>query len=102
MPSAPSQRAFSPILDAYLLSLKNNIMDKEEIYYELHNDLFGRANVMIRQTINNQIVVIYDDHRWLLNVLFAASKYIERPILITFDAHDDAAKCEKYSNLLKK
>lgn len=76
-------------------------MDKEEIYCELHNDLFGRANVMIRQTINNQIVVIYDDHRWLLNVLFAASKYIERPILITFDAHDDAARCEKYSKLLK-
>lgn len=57
---------------------------------------------MTRQTVHGQMVVIYDDHRRLLNVLFAASKHIERPNLITFDAHDDAAQCEKKSVLLSQ
>ena len=57
---------------------------------------------MTRQTVGGQMVVIYDDHRWLLNVLFAVSKHIKRTNLITFDAHDDAARCEKYSKLLSE
>lgn len=77
-------------------------MNRQDLYLELHKELYGRVNVMIRQTVDEQIVVIYDDHRWLLNVLFAASKHIERPNLITFDAHDDAALCAKKSELLKQ
>lgn len=57
---------------------------------------------MIRQTVKRQMVVIYDDHRWILNVLFALNKHIASPKLIYFDAHDDAAECEKKSELLKK
>ena len=77
-------------------------MNSKDLYYELHKELNGRVNVMTRQTVSGQMVVIYDDHRWLLNVLFAASKHIERPNLITFDAHDDAAECAKKSVLLSQ
>lgn len=77
-------------------------MNSKDLYYELHKELYGRVNVMTRQTVHGQMVVIYDDHRWLLNVLFAASKHIERPNLITFDAHDDAAECAKKSVLLSQ
>lgn len=77
-------------------------MNSKDLYYELHRELYGRVNVMTRQTVYGQMVVIYDDHRWLLNVLFAACKHIERPILITFDAHDDAAQCAKKSVLLSQ
>lgn len=45
-------------------------MDLNDLYYELHKSVYGRVNVMTRQTENGQMVVIYDDHRWLLNVLF--------------------------------
>lgn len=72
------------------------------IYFELEKELDGRVNVMTRETERKQLVVIYDDHRWLLNVLFAVNKLTERPDLIFFDAHDDAAKCEKKSELLAK
>lgn len=77
-------------------------MNSKDLYYELHKELYGRVNIMTRQTVSGQMVVIYDDHRWLLNVLFAASKHIERPNLITFDAHDDAAESAKKSVLLSK
>ena len=77
-------------------------MNTQDLYSTLLHDLNGRVNVMTRQTVGGQMVVIYDDHRWLLNVLFAASKHIDRPNLITFDAHDDAAQCEKKSVLLRQ
>lgn len=70
--------------------------------YALEKELNGRVNVMTRKTKSNQLVVIYDDHRWLLNVLFAVNKLTEHPDLIFFDAHDDAAQCEKKSKLLAK
>lgn len=77
-------------------------MNTQDLYSTLLHDLNGRVNVMIRQTIGGQMVVIYDDHRWLLNVLFAVSQHIDRPNLITLDAHDDAAQCEKKSVLLRQ
>lgn len=77
-------------------------MNTQDLYSVLLNKLNGRANVMTRQTVGGQMVVIYDDHRWLLNVLFAASKHIEHPNLITFDAHDDAAQCAKKTDLLEQ
>lgn len=77
-------------------------MNSQDLYSKLLNELNGRVNVMTRQTVYDQMVIIYDDHRWLLNVLFAAIKHIERPNLITFDAHDDAAQCAKKSELLKQ
>lgn len=77
-------------------------MNSKDLYSVLLRELNGRVNVMTRQTVEGQMVVIYDDHRWLLNVLFAANKYIDRPNLITFDAHDDAAECAKKSVLLRQ
>lgn len=77
-------------------------MNSKDLYSVLLRELNGRANVMTRQTVDGKMVVIYDDHRWLLNVLFAANKYIDRPNLITFDAHDDAAECAKKSVLLRQ
>lgn len=76
-------------------------MEKTELYDKLLIDLNGRANVMTRQTHQGQLIVIYDDHRWLLNVLFAVNKHISRPNIIYFDAHDDAAPCGKKAELLK-
>ena len=70
-------------------------MDSKELYYELLKSVYGRVNVMTSQTENGQMVVIYDDHRWLLNVLFYLYKLGEHYDLIYFDAHDDAAECEK-------
>ena len=60
-------------------------MNTQDLYSVFLHELNGRANVMTRQTVGGQMVVIYDDHRWLLNVLFAASKHIEHPNLITFE-----------------
>lgn len=78
-------------------------MDTWDLYYELHKMIYGRVNVMTRQLSDTgQMVVIYDDHRWLLNVLFYISKLGEHLDLIYFDAHDDAAPSEKKSVLLKR
>ena len=78
-------------------------MTPKEIYIILQKDIYGRANVHVRQTSNDQMVVLYDDHRWLLNVLFALNNHIECiPDLIYFDAHDDAAQCLKKGELLKQ
>ena len=77
-------------------------MDSKDLYDELHKSVYGRVNVMTRQTENGQMVVIYDDHRWLLNVLFYLYKLGEQYDLIYFDAHDDAAECEKKTILLEK
>ena len=78
-------------------------MDAWDLYNELHKMIYGRVNVMTRQLSDTgQMVVIYDDHRWLLNVLFYISKLGEHLDLIYFDAHDDAAPSEKKSVLLKR
>lgn len=78
-------------------------MDPEKLYFELHKKIYGRVNVMTRQlSENGQMIVVYDDHRWLLNVLFYMSKLGEHLDLVYFDAHDDAAQSEKKSALLKK
>lgn len=77
-------------------------MEPKDLYFELHNSVYGRVNVMTRQSVNSQMIVLYDDHRWLLNVLFYLHKLGEHYDLIYFDAHDDAAECEKRSVLLEK
>ncbi len=63
----------------------------------------ARANVLVRR-YNDKLVIIYDDHRWLLNVLFKF--YIENNgatyNVVTFDAHDDAAECPAKSALLRQ
>ena len=56
--------------------------------------LSQRVNVMTRYP-NDKLVIIYDDHRWLLNVLFKIQK--DRllpgpPKLVFFDSHDDAGQ----------
>jgi hypothetical protein len=63
----------------------------------------GRANVLNRYYNRDTDVFIYDDHRWILNVLFALYKDgVETPNLIYFDAHDDAVLLyRKKSELLK-
>lgn len=73
-----------------------------ELYYKIQNDIYGRVNVLMRKSPYGQAIVLYEDHRWLLNVLFALRKYIERLNLVYFDAHDDVAPCEKKSILLNK
>lgn len=66
-------------------------------------ELGWRTNVMLR-TWRDKTVVIYDDHRWLLNVLFYLRKnnLLVKPDLVFFDAHDDAAQCGRKSDLLSK
>ena len=73
-----------------------------------HNKTFelylpSRTNVIVRHW-NGIPIVIYDDHRWLLNVLYAMQKYnYEIPNLIFFDAHDDYGNVNlNGADLLKK
>lgn len=78
-------------------------MDANDIYFELHKVIYGRVNVMTRRLSDNgPMVMIYDDHRWILNVLFSLNKLGEHLDLVYFDAHDDAAPCEKKSMLLEE
>ena len=49
-------------------------METKDLYYKLHDSVYGRVNVMTRQSVNGQMIVMYDDHRWLLNVLFYLHK----------------------------
>ena len=77
-------------------------MDSKNLYNQLYADINGRVNVMTRQSRSGQMIVIYDDHRWILNILYALYKQDIHPNLIYFDAHDDAAQCEKKSKLLEK
>lgn len=66
-------------------------------------NLGNRANVIIRR-YGNKLIIIYDDHRWLLNVLFKFYKDnggVAKYNIVTFDAHDDAADCELHSEMLK-
>lgn len=87
-----------------LLRRKNgSAMEVNDLYYDLHDFIYGRVNVMTRRLSDRgPMIVIYDDHRWLLNVLFYLHKLGERYDLIYFDAHDDAASCGKKSALLEK
>ena len=61
-----------------------------------------RVNVMTRCLKNGKLVIIYDDHRWLLNVLFKIQKELLGcpPKLVFFDSHDDAATTENKTALL--
>lgn len=64
--------------------------------------LTQRVNVMTRYP-DDKLVVIYDDHRWLLNVLFKIQKdglLPGPPKLVFFDSHDDAGQALKKSELL--
>ena len=64
--------------------------------------LTHRVNVMTRYP-NNKLVIIYDDHRWLLNILFKIQKdelLPGPPKLVFFDSHDDAGQTQKKSELL--
>ena len=64
--------------------------------------LTQRVNVMTRYP-NDKLVIIYDDHRWLLNVLFKIQKdglLPGPPKLVFFDSHDDAGQTQKKSELL--
>jgi len=58
---------------------------------------------MVRQSENEQIIILYDDHRWILNVLFKIyrDQLIDNPNLVYFDAHDDAAQSPSLSRILK-
>ena len=70
---------------------------------ELSTYLKQRTNVMVREW-GDKLVVIYDDHRWLLNVLFALYKFmIGKPNLVFFDAHEDYGNLTyNYSQILEK
>ena len=64
--------------------------------------LMQRVNVMTRYP-NDKLVIIYDDHRWLLNVLFKIQKdglLPGPPKLVFFDSHDDAGQTQKKSELM--
>ena len=71
-------------------------------YPSLKSYLKARTNVTVLDW-DGKWVVVYDDHRWLLNVLYAMQKYeYERLNLIYFDAHDDYCTPElRASELLK-
>ena len=67
------------------------------------NTITLRANVATR-TFGKKLIIIYDDHRWLLNVLFKLYKESNGATynIVTFDAHDDAAKCQTKTVLLEQ
>jgi hypothetical protein len=79
-------------------------MEKESIY-----EISQRANINHKITSTNN-VVIYEDHRTILNVLFhlKEKRKIEEPLdLVMFDNHDDfchprPAALKKLSSFLKK
>ena len=63
-----------------------------------------RVNVMTRHCSDERLVLLYDDHRYLLNVLFKlfiSGKLETAPNLVFFDSHDDAGQTEKKSKLLE-
>lgn len=67
-------------------------------------DIGNRANVTRRYCSGERLVLLYDDHRYLLNVLFRIFKsglLQGPPNLVFFDSHDDAKKTKKASALLK-
>ena len=66
--------------------------------------LADRVNIMTRYPFeSNKLVIIYDDHRWLLNVLFKIQKdslLSGPPKLVFFDSHDDAGPSRSRTALL--
>lgn len=71
-------------------------------------DLNGRANINVYspKCLKGKNVVIYDDHRTILNVLFSIRKEEHIiPDIVTFDYHEDCiplrdeTKIEKYQNI---
>lgn len=63
-----------------------------------------RVNVMTRHPLDDRLVILYDDHRWLLNVLFKIQKeglLPGPPKLVFFDSHDDAGETRPKSLLLE-
>lgn len=71
----------------------------EELY-----KLSWRTNINTH-TFQNKYIIIYDDHRTLLNVLFEAQKqglFSQTPNLVYFDLHDDACKSLPKNKLLEK
>ena len=67
------------------------------------SELANRANVMHR-SFRDKPIIIYDDHRWLLNVLFKLyqSGELASPDLIYLDHHEDYAESLKKTELLSK
>lgn len=54
-------------------------------------ELDCRSNIILRKVYNKD-VFIFEDHRYILNILFSAffhKKLIEPPTLVYFDKHDD-------------
>lgn len=78
--------------------MKYKKMIPNELYYSLYDFINKRVNVMTRSTNTGKMIVIYDDHRWILNVLYKLYLYEIYPDLVYLDAHDDAAKCKKNQN----
>ena len=70
---------------------------------KLH-ELSWRTNINT-YTFRGKYIVLYDDHRTLLNILFEAKKlgeFAETPNLIYFDLHDDACTLLPKSQLLER
>ena len=68
------------------------------------HDLSFRANVNV-YTVNGKHIVVYEDHRYLLNVLYTlklTGDLIEPVNLIYFDYHDDALRPSKHQVTLAK
>lgn len=64
-----------------------------------------RVNVMTRYPMEDSLVILYDDHRWILNVLFKIKKEAllpSPPKLVFFDSHDDFAGTQPMTQLLER
>jgi hypothetical protein len=67
-------------------------------------ELSWRTNINT-YTFRDKHIVVYDDHRTLLNILFEAKKlgeFPETPNLVYFDLHDDACTLLPKSQLLER
>ena len=67
-------------------------------------ELSYRTNINT-YTFRDKHIILYDDHRTLLNILFEAKKlgeFTETPNLIYFDLHDDACELLPKSQLLAR
>ena len=67
-------------------------------------ELSGRTNINT-YTFRDKHILLYDDHRTLLNVLFEAKKtgvLSQAPNLVYFDLHDDAGESLPKSRLLER
>lgn len=67
-------------------------------------ELSKRANINT-YLFHDKHIIVYDDHRALLNVLFEAKRlgvFTKTPNLVYFDLHDDACAVPPRSQLLEK